>query len=201
MVTQKDIIDYLDKNYNHKDSISKLSSNPKVKNETEVYDFDEIKKRIYSHCRSVDVLFIKKNLNLIEFKTGFKSDLNDENEKLKKENMILSIRLKAYESLHLLQTAIIDEIPSKTGRLSEKIEIVFCAVIDTNEPVVADDIYTDILSDAGALINHTSLKVKLVNQVMEIYRKRTSKHKRLFYDRAFVLYDHEFDAEFANKFK
>jgi len=192
MISCADIISYLDKNYNYKDSLANLSSNPKIKDQSEAYDYDKIKERIYGNSRSVDALLIKRNLNLIEFKTGFDSTLDSVNEKVKKENMALSIRIKAYESLHLLQTAIIDEI-SNTDKLSDKIKIVFCAVIDTNEPVVAEDAYVDILSDEGGVRENKSLKVKVAENVMGIYRKETDKHKKLFYDDAFVLYDYEFD--------
>ena len=199
MISCNDIISYLDAHYNFKGKVSELSSNPKITDQTEVYDYDEIKKQIYGNSRSVDVLLIKKNLNLIEFKTGFDSSLDSVNEKVKKENMALSIRIKAYESLHLLQTAIIDEV-ADSGKLADGIKIVFCAVIDTNEPVVADDAYVDILSDEGGVKEHKSLKVKLVENVMKIYRKETDKHKKLFYDDAFVLYDYEFDSK-MNQFK
>ena len=199
MISCNDIISYLDAHYNFKGKVSELSSNPKITDQTEVYDYDEIKKQIYGNSRSVDVLLIKKNLNLIEFKTGFDSTLDSVNEKVKKENMALSIRIKAYESLHLLQTAIIDEV-ADGGKLADGIKIVFCAVIDTNEPVVADDAYVDILSDEGGVKEHKSLKVKLVENVMKIYRKETDKHKKLFYDDAFVLYDYEFDSK-MNQFK
>ena len=192
MISCADIISYLDKNYNYKDSLANLSSNPKIKDQSEAYDYDKIKERIYENSRSVDALLIKRNLNLIEFKTGFDSTLDSVNEKVKKENMALSIRVKAYESLHLLQTAIIDEI-SDTDKLSDRIKIVFCAVIDTNEPVVAEDAYVDILSDEGGVRENKSLKVKVAENVMSIYRKETDKHKKLFYDDAFVLYDYEFD--------
>ncbi len=192
MISCADIISYLDKNYNYKDSLANLSSNPKIKDQSEAYDYDKIKERIYGNSRSVDALLIKRNLNLIEFKTGFDSNLDSVNEKVKKENMALSIRIKAYESLHLLQTAIIDEI-SNTDKLSDKIKIVFCAVIDTNEPIVAEDAYVDILTDEGGVRENKSLKVKVAENVMSIYRKETDKHKKLFYDDAFVLYDYEFD--------
>lgn len=196
MVSCNDIISYLDAHYNFKGKISDLSSNPKITNQTEVYDYDKIKEHIYRNSRSVDVLLVKKNLNLIEFKTGFDSTLDSVNEKVKKENMALSIRVKAYESLHLLQTSIIDEA-GDGSKLEDGIKIVFCAVIDTNEPIVADDAYVDILSDEGGIKEHKSLKVKLVENVMKIYRKETDQHKKLFYDEAFVLYDYEFDSKMS----
>lgn len=194
MISCDKIIEYLDSHYNYKDTIATLSKNLKIKDQTQVYDYDKIKEAIYGHCRSVDVLLIKRDINLIEFKTGLAISFDSENERLKKENMKLSIRLKAYESLHLLQTAIIDEI-SCGDKLAEDIRIVFCAVIDTNEPIVAEDAYVDILSDAGGVSETESFKVKLIKEVMSIYRKETNKHKKLFYDDAFVIYDYEFDKQ------
>ncbi len=200
MITCEDIVSYLDTNYNHKGTLSKLSKNKLINCQIEAYDFDEIKRQIYGdNCRSVDALFIKKNLNLIEFKTGFDTPSDTLNDKLKKENMLLSIRLKAYESLHLLQVAIIDEI-CETDRLDIGVKKIFCAVIDTNEPVVMEDVYVDILSDAGNVCAERSLKVKIVEDVMRIYRKETDKRKKLFYDDTFVLYDYEFDKK-INMFK
>lgn len=194
MITCSDIISYLDINYNFKSTLSKLANNSLINDQTVAYDFDRIKEKIYKSSKSVDALLIRKNLNLIEFKTGFDSTLESVNEKVKKDNLSLSIRLKAYESLHLLQTAIIDEI-SDCDRLSDGIKIVFCAVIDTNEPVVAEEVYVDILSDEGGIKENKSWKVRIVDSVMSIYRKETDHHKKLFYDEAFVLYDYEFDRE------
>ena len=97
MVSCNDIISYLDVNYNFKDKISNLANNPIITDQTEVYDYDKIKEQIYGSSRSVDALMIKKNLNLIEFKTGFDSTLDSVNEKVKKENLALSIRAAASE--------------------------------------------------------------------------------------------------------
>ena len=57
--------------------------------------------------------------------------------------------------------------------------------------------YVDILSDEGGIKEHKSLKVKLVENVMKIYRKETDQHKKLFYDEALVLYDYEFDSKMS----
>lgn len=51
----------MDANYNIKGKIADLSSNPKITDQTEVYDYDEIKKRIYGDSRSVDVTIIFGN--------------------------------------------------------------------------------------------------------------------------------------------
>lgn len=193
MITCENIISYLDTNYNHKKTLSELSNNPKITSTISAYDFDKIKRIIYrDRCTSADALLIKKNLNLIEFKTGFDSPDESLSDKVKKENLMLKIRLKAYESLHLLQTAIIDEI-SPDDKLCEKIKTIFCAVIDTNEPVVGDEVIVDILSDAGSLNGTKSFKTKITEDTLKMYRKETNKHKKLFYDDVFVLYDYEFD--------
>lgn len=197
MISCEDIISYLDANYNYKKSFAELASNPLITNKTSAYDFDKIRCQVYkNNCKSVDALLIKKNLNLIEFKTGFDSTLDSVNERVKKDNLKLSIRVKAYESLHLLRTAIIDEMPN-SDKLDNNISTIFCAVIDTNEPIVAEDTYVDILSDEGGIREHMSWKVKIIEDVMKLYRKETDKRKKLFYDDAFVLYDYEFDNKIA----
>ena len=197
MVDCNDIVLYLDTHYDYKNTISNLAQNPKVLTDTIVYDYDKIKERIGRGCRSVDALLIKRNLNLIEFKTGFAHVEDSVNERLKKENMALSIRIKAYESLHILQTAIIDEISNSVG-LSPNIKKVFCAVIDTNEQVVADEVYVDLLSDEGGVRENKSWKVAIAENVMSLYRKESNSHRKLFYDDAFVLYDYEFDERFGS---
>ena len=193
MITCADISAYLDENYNYKKTLSDLSNNKKIKSDIIAYDFDEIKRVIYKEqCTSADALLIKRNLNIIEFKTGFDSPDNSLSEQIKKENLRLSIRIKAYESLHLLQTAIINEI-SLDGQLDNGIKTVFCAVVDTNEPLIAEETYVDILSDAGGVREHKSLKISIVENILSLYRKETDKHKKLFYDDIIVLYDYEFD--------
>lgn len=193
MVTCQDIISYLDKNYKYIGTLSFLSNNEKIKSQVEAYNFDKIKESIYkNNCTSADALLIRKNLNLIEFKTGFDSPDDTLSEKIKKDNLRLSIRIKAYESLHLLETAIIDEI-SPNGQLENGIKKVFCAVVDTNEPIVAEEAYVDILCDAGGIKENKSFKMKIVENILSLYRKETDKQKKLFYDDVYVLYDYEFD--------
>ena len=200
MITCRDIIDYLKSNYNYVKSLSKLSNNELIKCTEDAFNFDDIKSDIYgNHCASADALLIKRNLNLIEFKTGFDAPEDTLPDKIRKENLLLKIRIKAYESLHLLQTAIIDEI-SPDDKLDESIKFVFCAVIDTTEKVVADDLITDILSDEGGIRESKSFKVRIVENTLAMYRKETDKRKKLFYDETFVLYDYEFDDN-VNKFK
>lgn len=193
MITCKDIVSYLDTNYNFVETLSTLSDNEKITCNEMAYAFDKIKQQIYGdRCTSADALYIKKNLNFIEFKTGFASPDETINDKTKKENLMLKIRLKAYETLHLFQTAIINEI-SPNDQLEHHIKTVFCAVIDTNEQVVADEAIVDIISDAGGVRENRSFKVKIVEDNLAMYRKETDKHKKLFYDDTFVLYDYEFD--------
>lgn len=200
MITCNDISNYLNSNYPHKDSIANLSRNSKIKDKQIVFSFDAIKSDIYhDNCASADILWVKNNLNLIEFKTGFASPDETASDKLLKENMLLKIRIKAYESLHLLQTAIIDEI-SPPDILSDEIKITFCAVIDSNEPVVAEDVISDILLDAGNVRENNSLKFRVIDNALSMYRKQTDKRKKLFYDETFVLYDYEFDSNIS-KFK
>lgn len=193
MITIDDIINYLKSNYNYVKTLSELSNNEKIKSTQEAFDFDSIKNVVYKgRCASSDALLIKTNLNLIEFKTGFDAPDETLSDKIRKENLVLKIRIKAYESLHLLQTAIIDEI-ADDNKLAPNIKFIFCAVIDTTEKVIADDLITDILSDAGGIRENKSFKVCVIDNALAMYRKQTDKHKNLFYDETFVLYDYEFD--------
>lgn len=194
MIDCEKIKGYLDEKHKHVGPISAFANNPKITSNLIVYNFDKIKSDIYrDSCASVDVLLVKKNLNLIEFKTGFCAPDDSVNEKTKKENLQLRIRLKAYESLHLLQTAILEEI-EEYGKLEPHIKTIFCAVIDTERPEIGDEVYTDILADAGGIREYQSLKVKIAEDVLRLYRKETTAHKKLFYDETFVLYDYEFDS-------
>lgn len=191
---------YLDSNYNYVISLSELSNNEKIKCAESAFNFDDIKGAIYGeHCASADALLIKRNLNLIEFKTGFDAPEETLPDKIRKENLLLKIRIKAYESLHLLQTAIIDEI-SPDDKLADNVKFVFCAVIDTAEKAVAEDLITDIISDAGGIREEKSFKVRIIENGLAMYRKQTDKRKKLFYDETFVLYDYEFDSN-VHKFK
>ncbi len=193
MINCNDIVDYLKHNYHYVKKISELSNNEKVKCTEDAFDFDAIKKAIYGdNCASSDALLIKRNLNLIEFKTGFDAPEETLSDKIRKENLLLKIRIKAYESLHLLQTAIIDEISSE-DKLAENIKIVFCAVIDTAEKAIAEDLISDILTDAGGMREEKSFKVRIIETGLGMYRKQTDRQKKLFYDETFVLYDYEFD--------
>ena len=173
MITCADITSYLDTNYNYKDSLSVLSNNKKISCTTIAYDFDKIKYCIYrDNCASADALLIKRNLNLIEFKTGFSSPEDNADDKLRKENLVLKIRAKAYESLHLLETAIIDEI-SENDTLDKNIKITFCAVIDTDIPVVAEEAITDILSVEGGVRENKDFKTRIIENALGMYRKET----------------------------
>ena len=198
LITSKEIIQYLDSNYNYKDTLSNLSSNKLIKSTEQAYDYDKIKNVVYKgNCASCDALLIKKNINIIEFKTGFDSPDDTLDDKTKKENLMLKIRLKAYESLHLLYTAIIEEIDSTRKIQPKKI---FCAVIDTNEMVTSEEAIVDILSEEGAVKNNSSYKTRIIENMLTMYRKETDHKKKLFYDDTFVLYDYEFDSN-VNRFK
>lgn len=200
MITCNDIVTYLNDNYNYVKSLSELSNNEKIKCTENAFNFDDIKGAIYGdRCASADALLIKRNLNLIEFKTGFDAPEETLPDKIRKENLLLKIRIKAYESLHLLQTAIIDEI-SPDDKLADNIKFVFCAVIDTAEKAVAEDLIADIISDAGGIREEKSFKVRIIENGLAMYRKQTDKRKKLFYDETFVLYDYEFDSN-VHKFK
>lgn len=206
MITCKDVISFLNSNYPYTATFSELSNNrDNIKSNQVVYNYDKIKTAIFKdNCRSADALLIKRNINLIEFKTGFSSLDENLSDQIKKENMICSIRLKACESLQLLKRAILEEIDSN-DKLDPKIKITFCAVIDSGDPAVADDAYVDVVSGEGKKHNTSSIKSKASNidNILKSYRmemKTPVKAKKLFYDNTFVLYDFEFDSQ-INRFK
>ena len=100
---------------------------------------------------------------------------------------MLKNRAKAYESLYLLETAIIDEI-SENDTLDKNIKITFCAVIDTDIPVVAEEAITDILSVEDWIRENKDFKTRIIENALSMYRKETDKHKKLFYDETFFVW-------------
>lgn len=71
-----------------------------------------------------------------------------------------------------------------------------CAVIDSNEPVIAEHVYVDILSEhAGSQVS--SNWKENVAAALSKYRKESLSGGKLFYDDTFVLYDYEFDENFC----
>lgn len=202
MITCKRIKDYLDANYPFTGALSSLSNNPLIKSQEEVYDFDRIKNRIYPNCCSADVLFIKEHINLIEFKTGFGGADESESDKLKKENQVLKIKLKATDSLRILDACIIDEIKKiDNDTIDDRIQKTYCAVIDTDKSLFAsDEMLTDIISEAGNVHNPDSYKTRIENS-LKTYRKQTDHCNRLFFNEISVMYDFEFDQKMSNHFK
>lgn len=71
-----------------------------------------------------------------------------------------------------------------------------CAVIDSNEPVIAEDVYIGILSERAGMQVPSKWK-KDVDEVLSKYRKESRSGEKLFYDYTFVLYDYEFDENFC----
>lgn len=202
MITCKRIKNYLDENYPFTETLSSLSNNPLINSQEVVYDFDRIKNTIYPSCCSADVLFIKKHINLIEFKTGFGGADESKSDKLKKENQVLKIKLKATDSLRLLDVCIIDEIKKiDNDTLDGRIQKTYCAVIDTDKSLFAsDEMLTDIISEAGNVHNTDSYKTRIENS-LKTYRKQTDHYNRLFFNEISVMYDFEFDQKMSNHFK
>lgn len=194
MITCKRLKEYLDSNYPYSDTLANLSNNSNITSQESAYDFDKIKSKIYPTCCSADALLLKKRLNLIEFKTGFSTSDSTISDKIKKENLMLKIRQKASDSLRILDICIIGKIEKKDDdRLDGRIKKVYCAVIDSEScPVLGEEMYADIISQAGNVCNPTSYK-KLIENSLKVYQKETDCHEKLFYYETHVLYDYEFD--------
>ena len=192
------LIDYINNTYGNIENliqkVCELAGNDKITCEEEVYSFDKIKE---ATCRdgvkSCDALYIKKNINLIEFKTGFNTVDCNASDKLKKENMLLKIKGKASDSLHILEKLLLKKVFRDE---SQSPKMVMCAVIDSNESAIAEDCYVDILSERAGLAVSSNWKEKL-SEVLSLYRKETKTGEKLFYDDTFVLYDYEFDDKFS----
>lgn len=108
MKSSKILVDYIDNNYNKIDGLNKpicdMSNNDKIKCKENAYNFDKIKEAICGDkTKSCDVLYIKRDINLIEFKTGFDAPERNDSDRQKKENMKQSIQIKAGDSLHILE--------------------------------------------------------------------------------------------------
>lgn len=195
MQTIQKILDYIDHNLNHKNKMCCLAQNGNIRCEEYAYDFDKIKECICGgKMKSCDALYIKKNINLIEFKTGFDAPENDASDTLKKENMLLKIQIKAGDSLRILENFILKKAIDNDEKLCAR--KVMCAVIDSNEPAIAEDIYVDILSKHAGLQVSSNWKDN-ITAALSKYRKESLSGEKLFYDDTFVLYDYEFDENFC----
>lgn len=191
MIDTKDIMKFLNEEDAVKVPFCKLADHHEnIKSEIEAFDYDKIKDRkAGAKCESADALYLRKHIYLIEFKTGFATKKSDANIKTHKENLKLRIRLKAYESLALLEKLILPTIGD--GDLSGKIQKIYIAVIDSQE--VPMQAYADILrvkSGEEPTFCHEIFKNSLL-----IYGKEVKNGKKLFYDRVDVWYDYEFDSK------
>ena len=205
MVTAKDVSKYIDKTYVSKEPkkyykpICDLANMPKITINRNAYNFDEIKNDINPNARSCDVLYIGKWLNFIEFKQGFSKAIESEKYELKKENMALSISLKACHSLQIFNNEILPYI--EDGVLALQAHKVFCAVLDSQDPECSEGVYTDINLEEAHMDSKCSLKKNILDGVIRNLRVETKNKKRAFYDDAHVFYDYEFDANFAKTMK
>ena len=195
-VSTKDVKNYLDNKYVAADKekyyqpLYALSGNTKITSNLYAYNFDEIKNSIFSDARSCDALYLKKHLNFIEFKTGFSSPLGT-TDKVKKENLMLSIALKASHSLQLFESSILSMIEDK--ELAPTVQKIFCAVIDSNQQEIAEEVGVDVLLDVSKITSDASWKKGIIDNILKIIRSETTQHKKFMYDYAFSLYDFEFD--------
>lgn len=174
-----------------KDRICNLADKMNIVNETEVYNYDKIKDSLCKNfkCASADALHVEGDtIELIEFKTGFSYVGNRDQDyvKLKKAQQRISIRLKACESLMLLEKVIASDCNLDCYRKK------YIAVIDSSQNSLDATIdfikrkaeNQQIVSDKDVLYNE-------MNNSLIGYRKEIG-GKKVFYDDIVVLFDYEF---------
>ena len=107
---------------------------------------------------------------------------------------MLKIKQKASDSLRILDICIIEKIEkTDNDQLDGRIKKIYCAVIDSAScPVLGEEMYADIIAQAGNVYDPTSYK-KLIENSLKVYQKETDCHEKLFYYETYVLYDYEFD--------
>lgn len=164
--------------------ISKSNNTSLVKNDMEVYCFDDICANLYAQDKkptSADAFIIDgKNIELVEFKSGFKSKITKENfdkkqakcpekkevckkywdlffAKRKKEvdELILNIRIKAVESYITLEKHIFPSCRPTEVSMSLK----FLVVIDEDSVDGMEDTLADLAS-ASEVKNNTYSSIK-----------------------------------------
>lgn len=189
MVKTKDIEEFLDKEGMPKIPFCDIADQHKnIKSDIEAYNYDRVKEMLAgARCESADALYLKRHVYLFEFKTGFATEKTDANTNTHKENLKLKIRLKAYESLALLEKLLIPAIGD--GELSSKTQKVYVAVVDAQKiPMQA---YADVLRKKSG--KEPSFCHDIFQNSLLIYGKEVKGGKKLFYDRVDVWYDFEFD--------
>lgn len=192
MEITEEIREYLTKKYGDEIEFAQIAPNS-TNSQIKAIDFDKVKtKLVGNRCESADALYITKNFNFIEFKTGFASDKQDINIKTHKENLKLKIRLKAFETMALFRDVI---IPS-AGRDEKEIigKRKYIAVIDAKENPM--DAYQDVLANISdskdSISDYKKNLMKWLGDSLAVYQRECDK-KKLFYDRTDVWYDFEFD--------
>ena len=165
-----------------------------VESSIEAYDFDLIKNDMCKKqsLRSADAMLVaNKCVYLIEFKTGFSGesfgfDCNDM-DRNKKEILKLSIRLKACESLIMLE-----KVLCKDGYADFRKG--YISVIDCYEDPKGSrsDIFCLKSASDESYSDKSELYKSLTETSLLIYRKSTN-GKQIMYDSVEVLYDSEFD--------
>jgi hypothetical protein len=169
-----------------------LCPNNHVECKIPVIDYDRLRKKIVDEkCTSADALVIGKWINFIEFKTGCAKENKSIKIDTQKENLQLSIRLKAYESLALFEKVILPMGGFETDIIDEKKR--FVAVVDSSE--YPNDGLVDVLADeSGGKEEAATFKAQLhhwLQSKLSNYRKEFGDGKHIFYVDTQVWYDYE----------
>lgn len=196
-MTANELRDILDSKYNgqiYNMTLADIAENHKmILSKRHAYNFDKIAERLSSDKKlsTADALYVgKRSILLIEFKTGFdiKKYINDDNKSFK-EMLRKSLRLKACESLILLEKVFCDE--QKTD-----FKKIYVSVIDgDNDPLGArSDTLDDISNRNESISEKQQIERELREKSVLLYRKEFGK-KHIMYDQVEVMYDSVFDSE------
>lgn len=196
--------------------ISKSRDSSLVENDMELYCFDDICSDLYNEDKkptSADALIIDgKNIELVEFKSGFKNKITKENfnvergkclkvgkicedfwklffEKRKKEvnELILSIRIKAVESYITLEKIIFPCCQSS----DEAMRLQFLVVIDEDSVDGMEDTLADLASVSKVKDNvYSSIRTSLKRFI----NCQDSRGNQYFYDEIKVLSVTDFES-------
>ncbi len=175
--------------------LSALADNmAQIRSTRKAYDYDKIKDHLCERIKlkSADALLVgKRQIALIEFKTGFAEDTDYtcDDDRLKKEQLRLSIRLKACESLIMFEKIICDGQPVGFDK-------VFIIVINSqDDPKGARSNVIGRLSKTNKSYSEKArIQKELLEHSLLLYRKNTF-GKQIMYNRIMVMYDTEFDSE------
>ncbi len=175
----------------YKGRLCDLAGKLKISAVNEAYNYDKIKDYYCKtfKCKSADALLVDGNqISLIEFKTGFSyvGKQDPDYVKLKKEEQRLSIRMKACESLMLLEKVVACDI--SLDDYSKK----YIAVIDSaqNSLDATVDFIKNKAKNQEVVSDRDVLREEMITSLLG-YRKEIG-GKKVFYDDVQVMYDYEF---------